>query len=155
MAGVRGQRWGPFRLGLVQVSGRWDSWEPSQLRGGRCGRESLHPPALGLSAVEPPVNNQLLCVAASPFLFTCPDVLEGNLCRAKDAFYPVSVECQSGLGNLSTPVIWIVIPIIKAKPDHLAAIAVMSCSMTVGHCAAPWALSSSFCVVKDNCSTFG
>lgn len=26
-----------------------------------------------------------------------------------------------------------VIPIIKAKPDHLAAIMVMSCSMMVGH----------------------
>lgn len=29
-----------------------------------------------------------------------------------------------------------VIPIIKAKPGHLAAIMVMCCSVTVGHCAA-------------------
>lgn len=45
----------------------------------------------------------------------------------------MSVKCQFWLGNLSTPVIWMVIPVIKAEPGHLAAIMVMCCSVTVGH----------------------
>jgi len=44
-----------------------------------------------------------LCTCS--FLFTCPNVLDGNVGRAKDAFYHESVECQSWLGNVSTPVI--------------------------------------------------
>lgn len=64
---------------------------------------------------------------------TCPDVLDWNLSRAKAVFYHVAVKCQSLLVNLSTPVVGMIIPIIKAKPGHLAAIMVMSCSVTVGH----------------------
>lgn len=144
-AGLPGPGLGPLTAGGTCTGLKRGVCEPLQLWGGRCGRGGsvapglgwcLRPPALQLchcSAVEPPVQHSLLCVCSSAScLFTCPVVLETNLCRWRMP----SIMCltsQPWLGNLSTPVIGIAIPVIKAKPDHLAAIMGMSCSVTVGH----------------------
>lgn len=111
--------------------------------GGMVSRQSLWSCGAGLWCWSCCTGTNLLAVTTGEPLdfslysplppLTCPDVLDRNLCTAKAVFYHVAVKCQSLLVNLSTPVVGMIIPIINAKPDHLAAIMVMSCSVTVGH----------------------